>query len=413
MNKQVAQRLHSAVPKRILALDGGGTRGIVTLCFLAEMERVLRTKFTKPDLVLADYFDLIGGTSVGAMIGTLLALGRDVAYVREKFERWAPRIFEPTAWGWLSPIFDARRIRGLVQAEVRDWQMKSDQLKTGLCIVAKRIDTGSVWPITNNPSDPYYLGRPPQGNKPARLGNGDYKLLDLIRASTAAPRYFSPNRIRIFEGVDDFGNPNEGLFVDGGVSPHNSPALQLFMMAGISGYNLGGGALAPRSARRPWPLGADRLLIVSVGTGTYDYKVEKTGAAVIDAVNALQSMVGDGQELGLTLLQWMSDNGPEPAWHIDRVLGDLSDDLLGRGMGFNKPLLSFRRYDVRLEHDWLAEHVGQTVSEERLAALRDFTNTTELAMHARIGEAAAKLQVRTEHFPDVFDAIGNNTGAAA
>jgi len=162
----IAARFRAPGPKRILALDGGGTRGIVSLCFLAEIEATLRQRFNKPDLVLSDYFDLIGGTSVGSMIATLFALGKPVAYIRERFEKWAPRIFEAKAHGYLSHMFDARSLRNFIEYEIRDTTLGSPDLKTGLCIVTKRIDTGSVWPVINNPFDQYYYPRPGIGNGP-------------------------------------------------------------------------------------------------------------------------------------------------------------------------------------------------------------------------------------------------------
>jgi len=402
LDSPIARRLARPGPKRILSLDGGGARGIITLTFLSAIERQLRNAFDKPDLVLADYFDLIGGTSVGAMIATLLALGKNVDHIFDRFQRWAPRIFEPSAWGWLSPRFDARRLRGFVQSEVLDWAMRSDRLRTGLCIVTKRLDTGSVWPVTNNPGDPYFLTRPARGNAPARIGNGDYKLLDLIRASTAAPSYFSPTHIRIFDG------PDHGLFVDGAVSPHNNPALQLFMLAGISGYNLGVADIhnpdpALREAPRAWALGADKLLIVSVGTGAYEYRVKESGAAAWDAINALQGMVSDGQELALTLLQWMS--APPLRWSVDRVIGDLSRDCLGRNEGLTQPLLSFQRYDVPLERQWLGENLARIFTEEQLQEIRDFTSTRHLKTLAELSQAAAERQVRKEHFAAPFHSL--------
>src|SRR5580658_1692916 len=65
--------LFSPGPKRILALDGGGVRGIISLAYLERLETILRDRFG-PDTVLADYFDLIGGASTGAIIATGLAL---------------------------------------------------------------------------------------------------------------------------------------------------------------------------------------------------------------------------------------------------------------------------------------------------------------------------------------------------
>ena len=61
-------------------------------------------------------------------------------------------------------------------------------LQTGLLIVTKRLDTGSVWPVGNNPRGRYFSA--PAGSP--RIPNADYPLWKLVRASTAAPSYFDP-----------------------------------------------------------------------------------------------------------------------------------------------------------------------------------------------------------------------------
>jgi hypothetical protein len=240
----------------------------------------------------------------------------------------------------------------------------------------------------------------------AYKGNGDYRLLDLIRASTAAPKYFSPMDIGIFDGEMEDTDGLTGTFVDGAVSPHNCPALQLFMMAGISGYNFGGGELEPRGNRKAWKLGADNLLIVSVGTGSYDHRATRsTWSAGLDAAYALEGMISDGQQLALTLLQWMSM--PRKAWHIDRVLSDLSHDLLGDGAGLKQPLLTFQRYDVRLESRWLEAEkiVAAPIADARLETLRDFTDPGSIPELAALAAKAAKDQVSEDDFPASFDRV--------
>src|SRR5271154_4340103 len=64
-------------PKRILALDGGGIRGILTLQFLQALETSVRARFGEKTR-LCDYFDLIGGTSTGSIIAAGLACGMTV-----------------------------------------------------------------------------------------------------------------------------------------------------------------------------------------------------------------------------------------------------------------------------------------------------------------------------------------------
>ena len=64
-------------PKRILALDGGGVRGMLTLQFLQALETLVTARFGERTR-LCDYFDLIGGTSTGSIIAAGLACGMTV-----------------------------------------------------------------------------------------------------------------------------------------------------------------------------------------------------------------------------------------------------------------------------------------------------------------------------------------------
>jgi hypothetical protein len=72
--------LNDGSQKRILALDGGGLRGILTLSYLAEIESMLRDRHGgSKDFRLNHYFDLIAGTSTGSIIAAALARGMAVA----------------------------------------------------------------------------------------------------------------------------------------------------------------------------------------------------------------------------------------------------------------------------------------------------------------------------------------------
>ncbi len=73
------ERMHSPGPKKILTLDGGGIRGMITVEVLRKLEQLLREKTGGgDDFVLADYFDYISGTSTGAIIAAALSLGWSV-----------------------------------------------------------------------------------------------------------------------------------------------------------------------------------------------------------------------------------------------------------------------------------------------------------------------------------------------
>ncbi len=79
---ELLERLEEPGPKRILALDGGGLRGCITVGFLERIEALLRERHGRPDMVLRDYYDLIGGTSTGSLIAGILVTGKSVAELK-------------------------------------------------------------------------------------------------------------------------------------------------------------------------------------------------------------------------------------------------------------------------------------------------------------------------------------------
>lgn len=195
---------------------------------------------------------------------------------------------------------------------------------------------------------------------------------------------FKPHKIKI--ALDE--NTKPGLFVDGAVSPYNNPALQMLMLAGIGGYGL------------DWPLGEDNLFIVSIGTGSYRLRSDGRGIPARQAVTALSGVIGDGEALTLTLLQWMSASSNP--WKINSEIGDLSEDYIGQRQGLTKPLLRFRRYDAPLEAAWLRDQLGRDFAETELDSLRDFTNPRNVHQLYDIGSEAAKKQIQAEHLPRDF-----------
>ena len=91
----LSEKISAPGPKRILALDGGGIRGIITLEILAKIESLLREQSGRQnDFRLADYFDFIAGTSTGAIIGVALSLGMTVADIRSFYLETGREMFE-------------------------------------------------------------------------------------------------------------------------------------------------------------------------------------------------------------------------------------------------------------------------------------------------------------------------------
>src|ERR1700753_1216313 len=100
------ERLFEPGPKRILSIDGGGVRGGLVLGFLQKLEATLRERYGRPDLVLCDYFDLIGGTSGGALLAAGLALGPRADDFLASVNGMGPRLFGNRSFR--IPFFQAR-----------------------------------------------------------------------------------------------------------------------------------------------------------------------------------------------------------------------------------------------------------------------------------------------------------------
>ena len=203
----LVDRLSSSGPKQILALDGGGIRGALTVGFLKRIEQILRERHGRPDLLLCDYFDLIGGTSTGAIIAAALSIGMSADEVTRTYLEFGGEVFNDRAdpfglprLGLLRGRYNAEPLKRKLEEFFGERTLGDESIRTGLCIVTKRADTSSTWPLINHSGGRYY----PK--------NHQILLRDAVRASTAAPTYFDPEEIDVGDGV-------EGAFVDGGREP--------------------------------------------------------------------------------------------------------------------------------------------------------------------------------------------------
>ena len=232
-------------PKKLLALDGGGIRGVLSLEILAAIESGLRRELGVSDLVLGDYFDYVGGTSTGAIIAAGLASGMNVDTLLGHYKSLGRKSFSRS----LVPVRALYQAKPLLAELTRvfgaETTLGSPSLRALLLLVMHNTSTDSAWPLSNCTQAVYNRVERCLPDKNDR--NLGLPLAELLRGSTAAPVYFPPQHLRI-------GN-NEFIFQDGGITPFNNPALLLLLMATLPEYGL------------EWPVGEDRLLVVSVGTG--------------------------------------------------------------------------------------------------------------------------------------------------
>lgn len=259
MNQQVLTRMQSAGPKKILACDGGGILGLMSVEILAKLEADLRARFNKPGLVLADYFDFVCGTSTGAIIASCIATGMSTEQIRKFYVDSGQQMFdkasllkrlrysyndEPLAKKLRTELDKA--LNHAATAAEPNATLGDAQLRTLLMMVMRNVTTDSPWPVSNNPLAKY--------NDTARDDcNLKLPLWQLVRASTAAPTFFPPEVVTFGE---DKAKQYQFIFVDGGVTTYNNPAFLAFQMVTAAPYKIS------------WPTGSDKLLIVSIGTGS-------------------------------------------------------------------------------------------------------------------------------------------------
>jgi uncharacterized protein len=374
------QHFRAGGPKRILSIDGGGLRGVLALAILARVERILKERHGgSGDFRLSQYFDLMAGTSTGAVIAACLALGMTVEEVGGHYFKLGRNIFQksPFRLGFFRAKYDAAKLEAELKSVFgADTTLGSPKLKTGLMVMLKRLDSGSPWPLSNNPAGKYF--KDPGDNC---IPNRDYPLWKVVRASTAAPSFFDPEPFTIAEAAGCL--PVIGEFVDGGVSPHNNPAFQAFMFATIGGYKLG------------WPAGADRIELVSVGTGTKDPRVRVGGPTVAGALKSVVALMDDCKSQVDLMLQWLSDS--PTARSIDGEVGDLRGDLLG-----GVPQLTYLRYDVDLSMESVL-HLKPGLSVERVESLSAMDDPDNMELLMELGARAADKTVVPQHFREVFD----------
>jgi len=354
-------------PKKLLALDGGGIRGRIAIEFLARIESELRVALGRADFVLADYFDYVGGTSTGAIIGALVALGMPVAQIREFYVTRAKAMFARAS---VLQRFRSKYASGEFAKALRevfgDATLGSDRLRTLLLLVMRNASTDSPWPLSSNPNAAF--------NEPSRPDcNLRLPLWQLVRASAAAPVYFPPEVIDVGE--------QRFIFVDGAVTMYNNPAFLLFMMATLEPYRL------------QWPVGEAKLLLVSVGTGLsrrVDANLRTGHMHILYNAGSIPSALIYSALVEQDKLCRVFGRTRAGA-RIDSEIGDLSAvaELL------SPKLFTYARYNIALSRSELDRLGFRDIPEEELRALDRADRVEELG---QLGAAAAESLVNIRHF---------------
>lgn len=390
MTRRLADELNGGgKTRRVLCLDGGGVRGLLTLGILSELEMTLRLRSGNDKLVLADYFDLIGGTSTGSIIATTLALGWPTAEISALYKTLIPQIFkDASGQGVFAPKFKNGPLTAALGRELGAKTLGTPEFRCGLAIHSKRIDTGSAWILVNNPGWRYYDS------------NRKFLLRDLVQASAAAPHFFEGVLLSLEE---EDGAAQDMFFIDGGVGGNNNPALEMFMAVRDPSYGFN------------WDLGADKLYMLSVGTGwlreRHNARSYRSTTFVTQTLNALRSMINDVSLQQIAVMQGLSES--QVRWFINSEKDDQpSAPYLAPGA-----MLHYQRMDVRLDSvaddkDARPEHaqtlIDRPLTPAELRRIRDITSSHRgnLTLLNDLGVAAGAHYMRVAAPPPRFDPPG-------
>ena len=367
---------HLTKPKteqpKLLALDGGGIRGIIALEILAKIEKILQEKLEKDEsFVIADYFDYIGGTSTGAIIAACLSIGMKIEKIREFYIDSGKMMFDKARlYKRYYYKYEDKNLANQLKTVFGEETLGSKKLKTLLMMVMRNATTDSPWTISNNPLAKF-------NEKSSEDCNLDFPLWRLIRASTAAPTFFPPEVIEA-RGKDK----DPFVFVDGGVTPFNNPTFQLFLMATTEPYKLN------------WDVGEDKMLVVSVGTGlTPSYKEELSSGNMGLMYNATSIP---------SALMYASQVQQDSLCRVfgKCLAGDTIDLELGKmlslpGPGNTQNLFTYVRYNAELTRAGLDDLGLQDINAEDVEQMDSVEHIDKLQ---KVGMAIAEQKVKEDHF---------------
>lgn len=327
--------------KRLLACQGGGILGIISLEILLEMERQLAEMTGEGEKFrLGRFFDYIAGTSTGAIIATGLAIGKTVQELIDFYQESGPAMFEKE---WLlkraRALFTADPLIAKLKEILGERTLGDPDLECLLLVVTRNASTDSPWLLSNNPFAKY--------NDPSReYTDHQIALWELVRASTAAPVYFRPEDIELRDDLTF-------KFVDGGVTPYNNPSFLLYRMATAPEYRLG------------WASGEHEMMLVSVGTGSaalVDLDLPDKGRTIIENAMKIPGILMAGAAIDQDIncrAVGRCVAGP----FIDRELGDM---IPRRGDPLTGPVVPLHE---DLGRAFLYARLDPDVSAEGLAAL--------------------------------------------
>jgi len=324
-------------PYRVLSLDGGGMRGIYTGAFLSRLTDQFARIRGESALDLGRGFDLITGTSTGAIVGCALAIGRPMSEVVALYREHGPKIFPHRIAGKASAIYRAsqgsrfvregdKALRGALQGVLGEATMRDvfDRRGISLSIPAVLMSQHRAWVFKKTPK--------------SGVRDDRYPLVDVCMATSAAPIY------RSLAAIDDPNTPGgpQQVFADGGLWANNPIMVGLVDALTIAApdraieiFSLGtcprpeGDHLDAESSHRSmldWGLGADVApLSISAQEFAFDHMARLLANAISNCGRSIRRVRFPNKPVPASMMPYLAldDTRPEA---MDRLIGQAHTD---------------------------------------------------------------------------------------
>jgi predicted acylesterase/phospholipase RssA len=326
-----------SAPFRVLSLDGGGMRGIYTAVFLARLTDQFARIRGESALDLGRGFDLITGTSTGAIVGCALAVGRPLMEVVALYREHGPKIFPHRLTGKLSAIYRASQGDRFVRAGDHALRQALTAVLgdvTMLDVFEGRGISLSVPTVLMSEHRAWVFKKTPKSG----VRDDRYPLVDVCMASSAAPIY------RSLAAIDDPNTPGgpKQVFADGGLWANNPIMVGLVDALTIAAperpieiFSLGtcprpeGDHLDAESAHRSmldWRLGADVApLSISAQEFAFDNMARLLANAITICGRSIRRVRFPNKPVPASMMPYLAldDTRPEA---MDRLIGQANTD---------------------------------------------------------------------------------------
>lgn len=260
---------------RVLSIDGGGTTGIVAGAALIHLEDQIRLKTGDPHAQISDFFDIIAGTGIGALLASMLVAddgsGRPLFTARDALDLITRRNSELFNVGFPAGfLLRKRRFSGKSMDKVLKQIFKRDD---GKVLTLKDTCKPLLVPCFDlHSSAPFVFSRADASESPSF----NFELWKACRAASATPSMFKPFALTSVDGKTSC------TAVDGGLVMNNPTAAAVTHVL----HN-----------KRDFPSvnGVEDLLVLSLGNGplisgcgSYERKLRNNGecstSSVVDIV---------------------------------------------------------------------------------------------------------------------------------